>query len=174
MPTAKKIEIVNDLTQKFQDSSGVYLAKYTGINVAQATYLRERFRENEVIYFVSKNTLTKLAAKNAGFKDELDELLQGQIGIAYSFNDPTAPARVIRDFKKEDKNATLEVVGVIFEGELFSSEKYKELADLPTFDELLTNLASSLNQPMTNLVRTLNGAMYKLAAVLTSLKNDKS
>ena len=151
MPTPRKIEIINELTQKFQDSSAIYLTTYTGMNVAQVTDLREQFRKNEVLYLVSKNTLTKIAAKNAGYEDKLDDLLSGQIGIAYVLDDPTAPARVIRNFEKENKNSTIEVVGLIFEGELFSAEKYKELADMPTRDGLLTKLISSLNQPMTKL-----------------------
>lgn len=174
MPTPQKTTIINELTQKFLDSSGIYLTKYTGMNVALATDLREQFRKNEVSYFVSKNTLTKIAAKNAGYEDKLDDLLSGQIGIAYVINDPAAPARAIRNFEKANKNATLEVVGLIFEGELFSPDKYKELADLPARDELIAMFVGSINQPMTKLVGTLNGAMSKLSMVLSSLKDSKS
>ena len=71
---------------------------------------------------------TKLAAKNAGFADKLDDLLTGQIGIAYALNDPTAPARVIRNYEKENKGSSLEVVGLIFEGKLFNADKYKEIS----------------------------------------------
>ena len=174
MPTSLKTKIVSELTQKFQDSSGIYLTKYSGMNVAQFTDLREQFRKNEVSYFVSKNTLTKIAAKKAGYEDKLDDLLSGQIGIAYVSNDPTAPARVIRNFEKTNKAATLEVVGLVFEGELFTPDKYKELADLPTRDELLAKFVGSINQPMTKLVGTLSGAMSKLSMVLSSLKANKS
>ena len=174
MPTDQKIEMVNELTQRFQDSSGIYFTKYTGMNVAQATRLREQFRKHEVSYFVSKNTLTKLAAKNAGFEDKLDDILSGQIGIAYALNDPAAPARVIRNYEKENKDSTIEVVGLVFEGELFNAAKYKELADLPTHDELLANLAGGLIQPMTKLVSTLNGVMSKLVIALSNFKETKS
>ena len=174
MPTSLKTKIVSELTQKFQDSSGIYLTKYSGMNVAQFTDLRDQFRKNEVSYYVSKNTLTKIAAKNAGYEDKLDDLLNGQIGIAYVSNDPTAPARVIRNFEKTNKTATLEVVGLVFEGELFTPDKYKELADLPTRDELLAKFVGSINQPMTQLVGTLSGAMSKLSMVLSSLKDNKS
>ena len=174
MPTPQKIEIVNELTQKFQNSSGIYFTRYSGMNVAQATELRKQFRESDVSYFVSKNTLTKIAANNAGFEDKLDELLSGQIGIAYVSGDPTAPARVIKNFEKENKNATLEVVGLVFEGEIYSAEKYKELADLPSRDALLSMFVGTLNQPMSKLVGTLSGAMSKLSGVLISLKENKS
>ena len=66
MPTEQKIKIVDILTQKFQNSSSVYLTKYTGMSVAQATDLRAQFRESDVSYYVAKNTLAKLAAKQAG------------------------------------------------------------------------------------------------------------
>ena len=174
MPTLLKTKIVNELTQKFQDSSGIYLTKYTGMNVSQATDLREQFKKNDVTYFVSKNTLTKIAAKNAGYEDKLNDFLSGQIGIAYVADDPIAPARAIRNFEKVNKNATLEVVGLVFEGELFSPDKYKELADLPTRDDLLAKFVGSINQPMTKLIGTLSGSMSKLSMVFSSLKDSKS
>ena len=98
MPTPQKIEIIDNLTQKFQASSGIYFTRYTGMNVGQATELRKQFRGNALSYLISKNTLTKIAATNAGFEDKLNEIIQGQIGIAYSSEDPTASARVNRNF----------------------------------------------------------------------------
>ena len=174
MPTQQKTKIIDDLTQKFQNSSAIYFTRYSGMKVAQLTELRKQFRENNVSYFVSKNTLTKIAASNAGYKDKLSDLLNGQIGIAYVSGDPTSPARVIRNFEKDDKDATLEVIGLVFEGEIFSAEKYKELANLPTRDELLAKFVGTINQPMSKLVGTLSGAMSKLTRVLISLNGNKS
>ena len=68
----------------------------------------------------------------------------------------------------------LEVIGLVFEGEIYSADKYKELADLPSRDALLARLIGGLNQPMSQLVGTLNGAMSKLVVVLTNLKENKS
>ena len=161
MPTLQKTELINELTQKFQNSSGIYFTRYTGMNVAKVTELRRKFRENEVSYFISKNTLTKIAANNAGYEDKLKDWLNGQIGIAYTSGDSVAPARVIRNFEKENKNATLEVIGLVYEGEILSAEKYKELADLPSRDELLAKFAGTINQPMSKLAGTLSGALSK-------------
>ena len=174
MPTPQKIEIINDLTQKFQSSSGIYFTRYSGMNVIKITELRRKFRENEVSYFVSKNTLTKIAVHNAGYEDKLNNFLNGQIGIAYVSGDATAPARVIRNFEKGNKDSTLEVIGLVFEGEIFSAEKYKELANLPSRDELLAKFVGTINQPMSKLVGTLNGSMSKLMGVLNSLKENQS
>tara|TARA_B100000029_G_scaffold173703_2_gene170357 strand:- start:719 stop:1249 length:531 start_codon:yes stop_codon:yes gene_type:complete len=176
MPNTQKLEIVESLTQKFKDSSGIYFTKYTGMNVAQATELRRCFREESVHFLVSKNTLTKIAARNAGFEDKLDAVIKGQIAIAWSVNDPTSPAKAIKKFSSGDKSNkdVLEVLGLLFEGVLYDPEKYKEIADLPSKDELLAKLLSALSQPMTTFAQTLNGSMSKLAQTLASLKNKKS
>jgi len=173
MPNAHKIDLVDHLIQKFDSSSGIYFTCFTGMDVVQATELRKQFRESGIDYFVSKNTLTKIAATKAGYEDKLDDFLKGQVGIAYANEDPTSPARVIKNFKKENKD-TLEVLGLVFEGEIYNADKFNELADLPSREELLTKLVVGFSQPMNNLVGTLSGAMTKLMYVLNSLKEDKS
>ena len=144
------------------------------MNVAQATELRDMFREKDVEYFVTKNTLTNIAAKNAGY-DGLDEILQGQIGIAYSKEDPSSPARVLKEFGKKykDKNP-IDIVGILFEGKQFDADRFKELADLPTREELISQFIGCLNQPMTKLSSTLNSVMTNFVGVLNSLKEKKS
>ena len=150
---------------------GVYFTNYTGIDVKTITDLRKSFRESNVEYVVSKNTLTKRAAKEAGYEN-LDEILTGQVAIAYS-EDPTAPARIIKEFKKENEDL-LDVLGLIFDGELYPSNKYIEFANLPSKNELLTKFVIMLNSPMTILARTLSSPMGNFVNVLNSLKNEKS
>ena len=82
-------------------------------------------------------------------------------------------SEIIKGFVKEN-NECLDVVGVLFEGEVFDPSKYVELANLPSREELIAKFASCLNQPMTTLAATLNGAMTKLAGTLDSLKNTKA
>ena len=172
MPSQRNIEKVEQLSEKFKNSSALYFAKYTGMNVVQATEFRKACRETSVEYSVVKNTLIKIAAKNAGFENIFDELLEGQIGIATSVEDPIAPARIIKNFNK-DNNDVLEVVGVFVDGNLYDPEKYKALANLPTREELIAKFASMLNQPMSNLASVLNATMNKLAGTLKSLEEQK-
>ena len=174
MPTEQKIDIVKQATERFKKSSGIYFTKYTGIDVQTITDLRKSFRDNQVEYVVTKNTLTKIAAKEAGYEGMFDEILSGQIGIAYSEEDATAPARVIKDFKKENKDL-LEVLGLLFEGELYPSDKYKELANLPSKEESLTKMLMMFNQPLTKLAYTLEQMkVTKLVTVLNNLKDKKN
>ena len=168
MPNQKKIDIVDSTAQKFENCKGVYFTKYTGLDVPSITNLRKSFSSNSVEFNVLKNTLTKIAAKNAGLEGKFDELLNGQIAIAFS-EDPVAPARVIKEFLKENKDS-LEVVGVFFEGELYDADKYEQLASLPSKEVLLGQLVSCLNSPMFKLVSTLNSSMSKVVVALKAIK----
>ena len=172
MPNQSNIKKVKILIDKFKNSSALYFAKYTGMDVDQATKLRMEFTDNNIDFYISKNTLSKIAAKNAGFENIFDNILSGQIAIAYASENPAAPAKVIKNFSKD--NECLEVVGLYFDGELYDPSKYKELADLPSKEELLTKLACGLNSPMTKVAFSLKSVMSKLAGTLTSLQGQKN
>ena len=171
MPSQANIEKVEQLTEKFKNSSAIYFAKYTGMNVENASKLRMEFIDNDVDFYISKNTLTKIAAENAGYKDIFNNILTDQIGIAYAGSDPTAPARILKKIIKESD--CLEVVGLYFDGALYDPSKYKELANLPSYEELLTKLVCDLNSPMSKIALALNSVMSKLAGTLTSLQEQK-
>ena len=172
MPTASKSSIVKDMVDRFQKSKGIYITNYQGIDVKTVTQLRKSFRDKGIDYVVTKNTLTKIAAKQAGYEGVFDNLLSGQVGIAYS-DDPTAPAKIIKEFKKQNEEL-LDVLGLIFDGELYPAEKYIDFASLPSKDELLASLASMLKQPATKFVTALNNPFAKLLSSLNNLKNTKS
>ena len=172
MPTASKSNIVKDMVDRFQKSKGIYITNYQGIDVKTVTQLRKTFRDNGIDYVVTKNTLTKIAAKEAGYEGIIDNLLSGQIAIAYS-EDPVAPAKIIKEFKK-DNEELLDVMGLIFDGELYPAEKYKDFASLPSKDELLATLSSMLKQSTTKFVTALNDPFAKLLSSLNNLKNTKS
>ena len=173
MPNERNIKTVEELENKIKGASALYFTRYTGMDVSQATELRREFRKNSVEYKGSKNTLTKIAAINAGYDAEkVSDLLNGQIGIAYADSDPTAPARVIKDFVKENEDC-LDVVGLIFDGNFFEADKYKQFADLPSRDELLTKFVVGLNSPMTKMSTMLNSVMVKMVTALSGLKEKK-
>ena len=173
MPNQEKINIVEESTNRFKEASGIYFAKYTGMNVEQATEFRLLCRENGINYTVIKNTLAKIAVKNAGHESNFDNILEGQIGTATSIDDSLAPARIIKKFNK-DNNDIIEVMGLYADGNYYGSDKYKDLANLPTREELITKFASMLNQPMTQFAGVLNATMTKLAGVLGNLKEQKN
>ncbi len=168
MATQKKIDIVDSTAKRFENSNGIYFTKYTGLDVPSITDLRKSFTNNSVQFNVIKNTLIKIAAKNAGLEGKFDDLLNGQVAIAFS-EDPVAPARVIKDFLKENKDS-IEVLGVFFDGELYDADKYKQLASLPSKEILLGQFVSCLNSPMFKLVSTLNSSMSKVVFALRAIQ----
>ena len=173
MANENKIKIVQNTEERFKESSGIYFTKYTGLSVKQATDLRKKFKENLVDFIVTKNTLTKIAAKNAGFEEEIiDSLCNGQIGIAYTKGDPTSPAKVIKDFTKDNKDC-LEVKGFFIDGENFSADQYKKIAELPSREELITKFVIGLNSPMTKFATIMNATMVKMVTALNAVKDKK-
>ena len=171
MPNENNIKVVKKLEDKIKGASALYFTKYTGMNVAQATQLRRDFRNNSVEYKISKNTLTKIAAKNAGY-DNLDDLFVGQVGIAYSKDDPSAPAKIIKDFIKE--NDFFKVSGILFDGNRIEQNLFNVLANLPSREEMYAKILNGLSQPMTKLTLLLNSPMNKLVNVLDNLKKVKA
>lgn len=173
MANEHKIKIVKDLEKRFNESTGVYFTKYTGLNVKQADSLRSKFRDNSVEYLVTKNTFTRMAAKNTNFGEGIvDQICSGQIGVAYTMADATLPAKVIKEFKK-DNSDVLEVVGLFLDGVSFSPKDYERIANMPSKEELLTKICIGLNSPMTKFISTLSASMGGLVSVLSSLKGTK-
>ena len=172
MPTAEKEQIVKDTSQKFQDASAIYFTDFLGLDVEEINNLRSEFFKASVDYQVVKNRLTKLAGKDAGYEDGLDELLTGPTAIAFANDDPVAPAKIISQFAKDHENLTIK--GAFFEGERISAEKLDAIAKLPGQEELLQNLLAGLQSPMRNLVNVLSSSMQKMVFALTQVKEQKN
>ena len=170
MPNAQKIEIVKELSEKLSKAKGIYLADFTGLTVKEAVDFRKKLKDNGVEYLVAKNTLLKIAAKEANIEG-LSEYLVGPTGIAMSFDDPASPAKLIYDFAKE--NEKMEVKACWMEGEVFGAEKFEDIAKLPSRDELLGRFIGDLQSPMRTLAATLQASISKLAATLNALKDSK-
>jgi large subunit ribosomal protein L10 len=175
MPTPRKAEIVEEYSEKFKTSKSIFLADYSGINVAETTKLRRSFRDANVHYCVLKNTLAKLSLDKAGIEG-MDEMLKGMTAFAFSDDDAAAPIRVINDFNKQKKKdeSHLVVKGCVFEGRVFGADQADALSKLPSREVLLAQLVGVLKAPMTNLVNVLSGTGRNLVGTLESLKSQKS
>ena len=171
MPNTKNINQVEQLTDKLARAKAVYFTEYHGLNVEDITELRREFSKNDIEFKVAKNTLIKLAAENNKL-DGLSPYLSGSTAIAISYDDPTGPARVLKQFKKEHELP--DVKGIMFDGEVLEGKEFKRIADLPTKDQLLATLVSTLSSPMTKLALTLKSSMTDLGNTLSNLKDQKS
>lgn len=171
MPNKKNIEQVKDLSESLSRAKAVYFTEYHGLDVGEITKLRSEFYKVDVDYKVAKNTLIKLAAKDNKI-EVVDDLLKGSTALAIAYDEPVSPAKVIKEFKKN--NDLPEVKGILFDGEFIPGAEYNRLADLPSKEELLAKLAAMLNSPLQKLVSTLIAPMQNTLGVLNSLKEDKS
>lgn len=170
MPNQQNVETVETFSSKFQEASGIYFTDYLGLSVKDITQLRKKFTEDGVEFYVIKNTLAKLSAENAGIKD-LNGVFGGPTAVALSFDDPTVPARIIKEFKKD--HDLPELKAFVFEGEVMDKGAFAKVANLPSKEVLLTKLVGGLSSPMAKLASTLNGAMTSFVNVLNNLKDSK-
>ncbi|MBC8174618.1 MAG: 50S ribosomal protein L10 [Candidatus Marinimicrobia bacterium] len=170
MPSENNIEVVAAMKEKFENATGVYFTDFMGLNVSEVTDLRKKFYSEGVEYLVVKNTLVKLASKDLKIK-ELEDIFRGPTAIAFSYQDPTTPARVLKEFKKE--HDLPELKALIFEGELMDKSLFEKISNLPSREVLLSNLVGGLNSPMTKFVTTISSPISKLLNVLSSIKETK-
>jgi len=170
MPSNKNLKEVKSLTKKLDKANAIYFTDYLGLDVVSITKLRKEFVSNDVEFTIAKNTLIKLAAKDVGI-DGLDEFLSGPTAIALSYNDPTDPAKVIKSFLKDfDKPS---VKGMILDGQVFQAEEFDKIANLPTKDQLLSQLVGMLNSPMSKVSSTLGSPISGLLGTLEQLNSKK-
>ncbi|MBI6874693.1 50S ribosomal protein L10 [Clostridium aciditolerans] len=149
---------VLEIKEKMEKAQGVIFAKYQGLTVEQDTNLRKNLREAGVEYKVYKNTLTALAAKELGIEG-LESILEGPVSVAFGYEDPTAPARILNNFAKDYKK--LELKGGVVQGEVFDTAKVQQLATIPPREVLIAKLLGSFKAPLSNLAYLLNAIKEK-------------
>ena len=171
MPNKKNLQQVKELTEKLEKAKAIYFTDYIGLDVGSITELRSEFYQNSVEYYVAKNTLLKIAAEKNNIKG-LDEFLLGPTAIAISYDEPTSPAKIIKEFAKKFEKPT--VKGMLFDGEVLDGSKFNNIADLPSREQLIATLASTLQSPLVKLAIVLNATMSGFVSVLNNLKEKKS
>ncbi|MFB9316673.1 50S ribosomal protein L10 [Cryptosporangium minutisporangium] len=165
-----KAAAVAELTGGFRDSAAAVLTEYRGLTMAQLTTLR-RSLGRETTYAVTKNTLAKIAARDAGITD-LDELLTGPTAIAFVKGDPVEAAKGLRDFAKA--NPLLVVKGGVLDGRKLSAEDITKLADLESREVLLAKLAGAMQAKMAQAAATFNALPTQLARLAQALQEKKA
>ena len=160
MARPDKAAAVAELTEDFRSANATVLTEYRGLTVTSMKELR-RSLGSETKYSVVKNTLTKIAAKNAGV-DLSEDLLVGPSAIAFVKGDPIDAAKSLKDFQKE--NPFLVIKGGIFEGKAVTTAEIMKLADLESREVLLSKLAGAMKGTMAKAARTLDALRLKLEA----------
>jgi len=166
---AQKDASVAELTKNFESSTAVLLTEYRGLTVAQLKQLRNDIRQ-DADYAVVKNTLTKIAAANAGVTG-LDDELKGPSAIAFVHGDPVAVAKGLRAFAKA--NPQLVVKGGYFDGAALTADEVNKLADLESREVLLAKLAGAMKATMTKAAYVFQALPSKAVRTVDALREKQ-
>jgi large subunit ribosomal protein L10 len=166
---ANKEATVAELTENFRDSNAVLLTEYRGLTVAQLKQLRKSIGEH-ASYAVVKNTLTKIAANQAGISS-FDEELAGPSAIAFVHGDTVAVAKALRDFARA--NPLLVVKSGYFEGAPLSAEEVTKLADIEPREVLLAKAAGAFKATLFRAAYTINAPLSKAVRTVDALREKQ-
>ena len=169
--TEKKKAIVAELKDKLTSAKGAVLVSYKGLTVAQDTELRSELRKAGVNYHVVKNTMTRIAATEAGMEGLVSHL-EGTTALAVSAEDAVAPAKVISEFMKKNNledQGILTIKAGIVEGQVVTADEVKAIASLPSREVLL----GSIQAPLSNTVGVMGSMLRSIVTVLDAVRKQK-
>jgi len=168
MPTAEKTAAIEQLQKTFDEAAAIFLADFTGLDVEKMTDLRRRCRKDGVELRVIKNTLA-IKACRALELSELEPHFHGPTALAVSTEDPTSPARVLVDFKKEHERPDVKLGFV--DGRILSAEEVTALARLPTRDQLISQVMQLAQAPASNFVAALKDVMGRVVRTVAAVQD---
>ncbi|MFI7540176.1 50S ribosomal protein L10 [Actinoplanes sp. NPDC049599] len=167
---ADKASAVAELTDHFRSSAATLLTEYRGLTVSEITELR-RSLGNDTKYSVSKNTLAKRAANDAGIEG-LDALFTGPTALAFVSGDPVEAAKGLRAFAKA--HPVLVIKGGVFEGKAISAAEVSKIADLESREVLLAKLAGAMKGNLTKAAATFQAPLAQVARLAAALQDKRA
>lgn len=167
----EKQQVIQGIKDKMSASQVTILADFVGIPVSKITQLRAKLRESGSEMLVAKNTLTNIAAKEAGVEG-LDQYLAGPTVLTFG-TDPVSPAKILSEFAKEIKQG-LDIKAAVLEGKVIDADSVKALADLPSREVLLAKVVGGMQAPLYGMVNVLAGNLRNLVYVLEAVRKQKA
>ena len=176
MPKTKeqKKDIIADLKDKLSRQKANVFLDFKGVDSKTLFKLRDELKVAKCGLLVMKKTLLKKALGLLGQRDVYKKVseVDGQLALAFGFEDEVSPAKICRKIQKE--NEQLKILGGVFSGQYWGKEKMMELAELPPRNELLGRLVGSLQAPVSNFAYTLNANIKGLICALDAIVKNKS
>ncbi len=170
MPRPDKVAVVDEVSRRLTDATAMVLTEYRGLSVDDLAELRAKLRENDASYRIVKNTLTRLAARDAGF-DIPDDVLVGPTAITFCAGDPVAAAKVLRAFSRQ--HPELVIKGGVLDGRVLDAAETTRLADLESREELLARFAGMMQAIIAQPARLAQANLSKLARLFAALQDKK-
>ena len=166
----QKQTVIDAIEEKIDKAQSVVLVNFIGLNVEDVSELRNQFRAQNVEYKVMKNTMISRAATKLGIEG-LDDYLKGTTAMAFSYDDPTAGPKIIKDFIKKTKKT--EIKCGLLGKEFINTAQVEALASVPNKEVLVSMLLSVMNGPARGFVTVLSGSARGLVTVLDHIKDQK-
>src|SRR5690348_8780481 len=168
MNRTEKEQLVSELKTKIKSAPALYYTDFTGLNVKRMTELRRRFRKANVEYVVIKNTLALRAVNESGL---VATRLRGPTGLVVA-RDAVVAAKLLQDFAKENDQKPA-VKGGMLEGRAIDVAQVKQLASMPSREQMLAQLGAGLQSPLAAFVGAVNGLFYMFAGALDALHQQR-
>jgi large subunit ribosomal protein L10 len=172
MKRSEKEVVVAEIADKASRAVAMYFADFSKLTVAEETDLRREFRKAAVEYRVVKNTFARKALEQLSGYDRVYDMLAGPTGVAFSYDDPSAPARIIKKFY--DKTGKLKLKAAVVEKQVFDGGKLDQLASMPTRKELIASILGSVQAPASGLVNVINAVARDLVYVIDAIEKKKA
>lgn len=165
MERTQKAAVIQTVKTKFAKMSSAVFLDFKGMNVEAVSKLRDQFRKSGVEYRVVKNTLVRQAINEHNWAKALDKSLSGMTGVAWSYEDPSAAAKVVKAFRKD--NEKLKIKAGLIEGQVLSPEAVEtQLATMPGKNELRATLLMTLQAPAQQLLQLLSAPAQNFVYLL--------
>ncbi len=168
----QKKKTLEALEDKFSRIKAAVFVNFAGLKVKDATALRNILRKEKVDYMVAKKTLLKLALEKAGYKDVDPKKFEGNVGVAFGYDDEVMPAKLLNQFRAQHE--AVKFIGGLLEKKYIDAAKILELASVPGKQELLAKLVGSINAPVSGLVNVLVGNLRGFIQVLKAMSEKKA
>jgi len=169
-PRPAKVAVVNEVRDRLSSSDGAILTEYRGLNVSELANLRRSLREAGGQYKIYKNTLVRFAVRELGL-EELEEMLLGPTAIAFVDGDAAAVAKSLRDFARGNPN--LVIKGGVLGETILSAKDASALAELPSKEQLLAQLAGAMAAPLQQMAGLLKALPQNFAYALRAVAEQQ-
>lgn len=172
MKRSEKEQIIAEVKEMIGRARGMYFADFSGITVEQITDLRREFRKSNIDYRVVKNTLVRKALESATGYDKVIPKLVSHTGIAFGYEDPIAPAKIIKKFR--EKHDKLNVKVCVIEQQVFDGAQLDDIAKLPSRAEIISSILGSIQAPIAGVIGAVGGVVRDLVNVIDAIEKKKA
>ena len=172
MKREEKEQIVAEVADTVRRAHGLFFTDFAGLTVGQATELRREFFKAGVSYRVVKNTLIQKALEQETGYDAVFGRLAGPTGVAFAFEDPVAPAKIIQKFSEKHGKLSLKVC--VLERQVYEGTKLKELAALPSRKEMMAAILGCVQSPLAGVPTVVAAVMRDLVNVIDAIEKKKA